>query len=86
MLLRDDAIIKRVREYLRKNNDVLKAIFDREGADKYDTYMKEYQNNNELMITEAIGKLIGRGIVQNTQIELNNISNEKKGILQRFLG
>jgi hypothetical protein len=83
LAMRGEPIMQRLTNYLSNNEDIVKSIFDREGSEQYDLYLKKYNNRQDLMLREAIGKLLGQTIVKNERLKIE--STEKLNILQRFI-
>jgi len=83
--LRNEKIMGRLSDYLAANKDVMEAVFNVEGEGKYEEYKKRYNDRQDLMLREAIGKMIGRSIVQQIQLRMDNVAKPKLSILQSFI-
>jgi len=86
--LRHDPLVIRLTNYIAQNPDVLEAIFNIEGKieglDAFEHYSNMYGQNEPKMLREAVGKLIGRSIIQNVQAKLD-VEKSKLSIIHRLL-
>ena len=80
--IKDRALYTRLYRLLQGNRELLEAIFEREEAGSYQRYATIYNNDEDSLVREAMGKLVARHFLQQVEIDTGQ---QESYLLEKFL-